>query len=140
MDTSELTGLKQLPRNGRSNNGKKMAPLVLHVNGHAIYLPEWSQMRSAGSTAVKLILAARFSQKLDAVWPQLDPAFRDVSLGKMHRAVRAILRCFESCCHDNVVEFCRRWGNPFSHVGFNSNCCSDRLDMKRGHKEDLYID
>ena len=57
-----------MDHNGHHNNGKKADPITLYFNGEVLYLTEWTQMRSAQSTVVKLIPAVKLYQKLNPMW------------------------------------------------------------------------
>ena len=53
-----------------------------------------------------------------------------------YRSYCPILICLVFCCHKDMVEFQRRWGNTFSLKDFYSRCCPrDRTNTRCGKVE-----
>src|SRR5689334_23974739 len=100
-----------------------LSAITVEVNGSAVYLSEWSEMRSAKDTLVKLILAVRFYRKLRPIWDRLDneQKYADELLVK-YLDVRAILFCVKGCCQNNLVKFYKQWGTRFHHHQFSKTC------------------
>ena len=89
--------------------------ITLDFDGQLIDLPEWSLLRSAKSTLVKLILVARLYNKLSPIWKSL-PSVHKGSLKDQYWIAFTIMRCLTHCYENNLIEFQRGRENPLSYT------------------------
>jgi hypothetical protein len=114
-----------------TGKGPEPDPITVQVDGRdVVCLQEWSEMRSARDTLLKLILAVRFHRKLHPIWNSLDTVQkRTNNLGKKYTAVRAFSFCLKACCMSDLTQFYGQWGARFGHSSFSSRCCSAGVNL-----------
>ena len=117
--TTKISNSSQTSVPNRKPQGGPRAPaLSIDFNGQHIPLPEWSHLRFAKSTLVKLVLIARFFKKLDPVWDSLSPQQKSRPLKKQYYCARSIILCLRRCCGNKLKTFQKRRENPFKHQEF----------------------
>jgi hypothetical protein len=107
--------------------GKRSVPFSIDVNGRKIDLPEWSLLQYAETTVVKLVLIARFHQKVDAIWNEIDNAPK-TRFCKQFSIARSIMICLRGCCGSNLIKFhIGQKKNTFQHNNYSCQCSLDEI-------------